>query len=124
MGLLEQDYTLKLALYHTYFNLFCVLLFAPLVHHLVSLLNYFFQPKITAENAIDDVLYISDVALDFPDTAQATLLKETKHLYNNVVDIIAQGLSVTKEDITSGMEIEDILKRTRSSLTCKHGCVL
>ncbi|AHJ13867.1 putative sodium-dependent phosphate transporter [Sulfurospirillum multivorans DSM 12446] len=115
-GIAEQDYTLKLALYHTYFNLFCVLLFAPLVHHLVRLLNYFFQPKITAENAIDDVLFINDAALDFPDTAQATLLKETKHLYNNVYDIIAQGLSVTKEDISSGMEIEDILKRRDQAL--------
>jgi phosphate:Na+ symporter len=111
-----HDYTLKLALYHTYFNLICVLLFAPAVHGLVSLLNHLFQPKITAEGAIDDVLYISDVALDFPDTAEATLLKETKHLYNNVYDIIAQGISVTKEDIGSGMEAEDILKRRDQAL--------
>jgi len=110
LGITHNDYTLKLALYHTYFNLICVLLFAPLVHGLVALLNHLFKPAPTIESESDDVMFINDSALDFPDTAQATLLKETKHLYNNVFDIIAQGLSVTKEDINSGMEIDDILK--------------
>ena len=109
-GIPEEEYALKLALYHTYFNLLCVVLFAPLVHWLVKVVNHIFKPKVTAENAIDDVLFINDVALDFPDTAQETLFKETKHLYNNVLDIIAQGISVTKEDISSGMEAEDIIK--------------
>lgn len=115
LGIPNEDYTLKLALYHTYFNLICVLLFAPMVHGLVAVLNHLFQPEVTPENQTDDVLFINDVALDFPDTAHATLLKETKHLYNNVFEIIAKGLSVTKEDITSGMEIDDILKlRTKA----------
>ena len=109
-GIPQEEYALKLALYHTYFNLLCVVLFAPLVHGLVKVVNHIFKPKVTAENAIDDVLFINDVALDFPDTAQETLFKETKHLYTNVFDIIAQGLSVTKEDISSGMEAEDIIK--------------
>lgn len=116
LGIPQEDYTLKLALYHTYFNLICVLLFAPMVHGLVALLNHLFQPEITPENQSDDVLFINDVALDFPNTAQATLLKETKHLYNNIFDIIAKGLSVTKEDINSGMEVEDILKLRASAM--------
>lgn len=115
-GIPTEDYTLKLALYHTYFNLICVLLFAPAVHGLVSLLNRLLKPKAVSEDASDDVLFINDVALDFPDTARETLLKETKHLYNNVYDIIAQGISVTKEEINSGMEIDDILKRRDQAL--------
>lgn len=110
LGIADNEYTLKLALYHTYFNLICVLLFAPLVHWLVALLNHVFKPENIVEKKRDDVLYINDVALDFLDTARATLLKETKHLYNNVFDIIAQGISVTKEDIASGMDVDDILK--------------
>lgn len=109
-GIADHEYPLKLALYHTYFNLICVLLFAPLVHGLVTLLNHLFKPGKMVEKERDDVHFINEVALDFPDTAQATLLKETKHLYNNIFDIIAQGISVTKEDIISGMEVDDILK--------------
>ena len=110
LGILPEEYTLKLALYHTYFNLICVLLFAPIVPGLVAVLNHLFTSKAMLENEMDDVLFINDAALDFPDTAQASLLKETKHLYNNIFDIIAKGLSITKEDITSGMEIDDIIK--------------
>jgi phosphate:Na+ symporter len=116
LGIAENEYTLKLALYHTYFNLICVLLFAPLVHGLVALLDHLFKPKKVAEKERDDVQFINDVALDFPDTAQAILLKETKHLYNNIFDIIAQGISVTKEDIASGMEVDDILKRRNKAM--------
>ena len=108
-GISAKDYTLKLALYHTYFNLFCVVLFAPLVPLLVKLLDHFFKPEKVQESEFDDVVYINDAAMDFPDTAQATLLKETKHLFNNVFDIITRGISVYKEDIASGAEIDDIL---------------
>lgn len=110
LGIKEHDYALKLALYHTYFNFLCVLLFSPLVNAMVLLLNHIFQAPKQEASEWDDVLFINELALDFPDTARITLLKETKHLYNNVFDIISKGLSVTKEDITSGMEIDDILK--------------
>ena len=112
-GILEHEYPLKLALYHTYFNLICVLLFAPLTHVLVMFLNRFIHQETKEDNQYmnDDVRFINDLALDFPDTAYITLLKETKHLYNNIFDIISQGISVNKEDVTSGMEIDDILKQ-------------
>lgn len=110
LGIKTHDYALKLALYHTYFNFLCVLLFSPLVNAMVLLLNRIFQTPKQEASEWDDVLFINELALDFPDTARITLLKETKHLYNNAFEIIAKGLSVTKEDITSGMEIDDILK--------------
>lgn len=110
LGIRDNDFALKLALYHTYFNFLCVALFAPLVEQMVTLLNRVFVAKKLEESERDDVLFISDLALDFEDTAQIVLLKETKHLYANVFDIITRGLSIHKEDITSGMDIEDIIK--------------
>lgn len=82
---------------------------------MVQLLNYVFQTPKPEHSEWDDVLFINDLALDFPDTAYATLLKESKHLYNNVFEI-KQGLSVTKEDVTSGMELEDIIKMRNHSV--------
>lgn len=115
-GISQGDYALKIALYHTYFNILCVAFFFPLVGKMVPLLNHIFVAKKVGESEKDDVMYINDVALDFPDTAQIVLFKETKHLYNNVFDIIAKGLSVYKEDITSGMEIEDIIHLRNEAL--------
>lgn len=110
LGIANNDYALKLALYHTYFNILCVAFFAPLVDQMVILLNRIFVEKKAEESERDDVLYISELALDFQDTAQKVLFKETKHLYANVFDIITKALSIYKEDVTSGMEIEDIIK--------------
>ncbi len=109
IGIQQDNYTLKLALFHTYFNLLGIILFTPFTSQLVTFLNTLLKPSLQLLQQKDDVYFINDAALDFPTTAHSVLMKETKHLYNNVFDIIAQGLSVTKEDITSGMEIEDIL---------------
>jgi len=116
LGIRNDDFALKLALYHTYFNFLCVALFTPLVNPMVSLLDRIFVVKKREESERDDVMFINDFALDFEDTAQSVLIKETKHLYANVLDIITQGLSIRKEDITSGMDIEDIIKLRHAPL--------
>ena len=116
LGINPNDFALKIALYHTYFNLLCVALFAPLISKVGYLLDTVFKTPAREESVTDDVLYLNDLSLDFPDTAQAVLFKETKHLYNNVFEIIAKGISVTKEDIISGMEIEDIVKFRHQAL--------
>ena len=114
----ETDFALKIALYHTYFNLLCVAFFAPLIPQLTSFLDKIIKKKETTTQTItDDILFINDIALDFPNTAQAVLFKETKHLYNNVFDIISKGLSVTREDITSGMAVEDIISLRNAPFT-------
>ncbi|MDD3324429.1 MAG: Na/Pi symporter [Sulfurospirillaceae bacterium] len=106
----QDDYTLKLAIFHTYFNVLGVALMYPFISTLVTQLNKIFKKKasVGAEES-DDVRFINDIALDFPDTAHKVLIKETRHLYYNAFDIISRGLSVYKEDITSGMEVDDII---------------
>ncbi|MBE0491041.1 MAG: Na/Pi cotransporter family protein [Sulfurospirillum sp.] len=112
IGLDPQNYTLKLALFHTYFNVLGVLIILPFIHQLIKFLNtYIAKQANNKEDENDDVWFINQAALDFADTANIVLFKEAKHLYNNVFEIIAKGLSVTKEDIMSGLEIEDLIAR-------------
>ena len=117
LGIANEDYTLKLALFHTYFNLLGVILIVPFLNQLVKLLNLVFKTKKVGKNEADDVMFLNDTALDFPDTAISVLHKETLHLYNNVFEIVAQGLSVHKSDITSGMDIDDIIKHRSRPLS-------
>jgi phosphate:Na+ symporter len=110
MGMREDDYTLKLALFHTYFNLLGVCLLYPLVDQLVRFLDkVLVAKKVLSDNERDDIYFITESALDFATTAHTVLVKETKHLYQNTFEIIAKGMSITREDITSGMEIDDII---------------
>lgn len=115
LGIAEDDYTMKLALFHTYFNLLGVMLLYPFIDALVRLLHRLL-PKAQNAQESDDVYFITDSALDFPSTAYTVLIKETKHLYHNVVDIIAQSLSISFDDILSGMEIDDIIQRRNTPL--------
>lgn len=117
LGIASEDYALKLALFHSYFNALGIAIFSPFVSLLERFLNVLFKPKIGELTLIDDVYFLNDTALDFPTTAHTVLIKETKHLFNNIFEIIALGLSVTKEDITSGMEIDDILTLRQSAMS-------
>lgn len=109
LGIAEDDFTLKLALFHTYFNIVGVILTVPFLSYMIKFLNAIFKSKKIQKDEADDVLFLNDTALDFSDTAVNVLHKEAIHLYNNVFTIISKGLSVYKEDITSGMEVEDIV---------------
>ncbi len=109
LGIGKEEYTLKLALYHTYFNVACVLIFAPLIKQLVAVLDFLFRAKIPKEDEKDEARFVNDAALDFPDTTYVALFKEIKHLYDNAFEGISKGMSFSKEDVTSGMEADDII---------------
>lgn len=109
-GIASDNFTYKLALFHTYFNLLGILVMVPFVPKLVKFLDTYIKKKSFKKDEVAEVLFLNEVALDFPDTATKVLFKEAKHLYNNSFDAISKGLSVYKEDIISGMEVEDITK--------------
>ena len=104
-----EDETLKIALYHTYFNIVCVLVFTPCIKYMVNALNRLFPEKVVAEDDRDSAIFVNDSALDFADTAFVALDKELRHLLANATFGIAKGLSFHKEDLSSGMEVEDII---------------
>jgi phosphate:Na+ symporter len=110
LGIGKEDYTYKLTLFHTYFNLFGIIIMLPFVPKLVKVLDLLIKKKAAKKYEVDNVIFLNNAALDFADTATKVLYKETKHLYNNSFEIIAKGLSIYKEDINSGMEIDDIIK--------------
>ena len=116
IGVMNDDYALKLALFHTFFNLIGIVLLFPWTTQLVILLNALFRPYEKDLHQKDDVLYLDESALDFPLSAHTVLMKETKHLYQNVIEIIAQALSIHKSDVTSGMEIDEIVHQRNKAL--------
>ncbi len=109
LGILADDYALKLALFHTLFNCLGIVLLFPWISPLVLLLNTLLKPSKSTTLAQDDVLYLDESALDFPLSAHTVLMKESKHLYQNILESITQSLSITKNDINSGMDNDEII---------------
>ncbi len=107
VGIAEDNYTLKLAVFHTIFNLLGILLMLPWVNHLVIFLNRLLpDPKST----VIKPLYLNNAALEFSDTIVETVRNEVLHLYDNAFEILAHGLNLHREDINSEKDLEQFIK--------------
>lgn len=108
VGIAQDDYTLKLAVFHTIFNLLGILLMLPFVNALVTLLQGLFKEK---KVGVEQPMYLNDSALEFPDTALESVRKEVLHLYDSAFEIFAHGLNLHREDILSDVDLEEMTRR-------------
>ncbi|MEJ1380792.1 MAG: Na/Pi cotransporter family protein [Candidatus Sedimenticola sp. (ex Thyasira tokunagai)] len=115
VGIAADDYTLKLAVFHTIFNLIGVSVMLPFTNPMVNFLESYIKAKPVD---ISEPRYLDDSALDFPDTAVEALRKETLHAFDNSVDIITRGLGVPREAISPDTDLEAYLKAQKKPLTC------
>ena len=106
VGIAEADYTLKLAVFHTLFNLIGITVMIPFTNHLVRFLerviksepDRYAQPK-----------YLNESALEFGDAALEALRMETARVYAKATDVIAKGLSLDKKKIFSDAKLKQVI---------------
>ena len=108
MGIAEDDHTLKLALFHTLFNLLGVVLMLPLVNTLVTWLDRLLQE----DRALgDQPRYLSDASLSLPEVALQAVAKETRHLFSNAFTIIAHGVCLRRASIVSEEDLQQLVEQ-------------
>ena len=111
LGILPQDYTLKLALFHTLFNIIGVAIMIPLINRLEKFLLGLFKEKTYQD--VDEPKYLNESVLKFPSSAISSLLQETKYLYQNAIfEIITHALSIHRKDILGKIKINQIIKKS------------
>lgn len=108
VGIADDDYTLKLAVFHTLFNITGVLVMSPLIGKLVTTLENMLRAK---EVSVVEPKYLSDATMEFPDTAMESVRKETLHLYDNALEIIAHGVSLHRHDIFSKTDLAAMIQQ-------------
>lgn len=113
LGIAADNYTLKLAVFHTIFNGLGVLLMLPFIKILVKLLEKIIQPR---KRTAAQPRHLNSATKELPDTAIEAVRKETLHLYDNASEIIAGGLSLHLEEILSDEPIEAVVKRSRKPM--------
>ena len=103
LGIANDDYALKLAVFHTLFNLAGILIMVPFIQRMVNVLQHMFK-----EEAPSVVMprYLNEAVTSFPDAALVALRKEVTHLYKNAFDIIIQVMNIQKEDLKDDATIE------------------
>lgn len=97
-GIANDDYTLRLAVFLSYFNAVGVVIFYPLIPVIEKLLNKFMKDS-RKRSKIDSAKYLDEQSLQFPDSALEVLRKEILHLYANANSIIAKAISINSNDI-------------------------
>ncbi|PYG31924.1 Na/Pi cotransporter family protein [Pelagimonas varians] len=111
VGIADTDYALKLAVFHTIFNVLGVALMLPFLRQLISFLERTIaQPK----EDLSQPKYLSGAVDEFPQTSQIAMRREVQHLYDNSVELIAHGLNLHRHDL---FETDDIAITVENSQT-------
>lgn len=110
VGIAADNYTMKLAVFHTLFNLTGVLLMVPLIHKLSD-----FLIKSLPEKAKDlaEPLYLSEAAIEFPETVLKALKMEVWHLFDSAFEIMAHGINLHRTEILESTDLEKTIANDR-----------
>lgn len=105
---LGADSILRLAVWHTLFNLFGIVLLTAFIPQIAHFLTKVIKDHNTSDSA---PLFINDTLLPYKDTAINALENEVRHLYDNAFAIIAHTTGFSRTDIRSNQPIEELLKK-------------
>ena len=103
VGIADDDFTLKLAVFHTLFNTFGVVLMMPFLRQYIGFLVHAIPEP---EEDLSKPKFLSDAVYEFPQTVEVALRREVKHLYDNAVELIVHGLNLHRHDIFEAKDIE------------------
>lgn len=111
----NHDYTLKLALFHTIFNIMGVLIMIPFIKKLERfLLRVIKEPK---DHDLTKPVYLNKTSLEFPSTLINSLEAETKHLFeNSLFEIVAHALNLHRSEIASDVKAKKLASSNNSEI--------
>ena len=131
-GVANDDYTIKLAIFHTLFNILGIVLLLPFLNIMVRWLQTLFGGQkselplnLAEENEAEPerAVYLNPVTLSYPDTALRAMTRECGHLYRNTLEIICYGIYLTGEKLRESDNLEELVnnwKREEQPWTIKE----
>jgi len=103
VGIPADDYALKLAVFHTIFNVMGVVIMMPLMTRLIL----FIQRVIVDQTpGISQPHYLNKAVDGFPATIEAALRNEVAHLHDNAIELITHGLNLHRHELYAARDIE------------------
>jgi len=103
-----DDYTLKLAVFHTLFNLLGVLLMLPFTGRIVRLLNRLLETPVPA--AVQP-RYLNDSVMELPQATLEAVRQEILRLYDHAFEVMARGVNISPEALRSEIDIDVLVQR-------------
>jgi phosphate:Na+ symporter len=102
-----DDYTLKLAIFHSLFNLVGVVLMLPFVNKMAVVLEKFLKGE---QVKVDEPRYLDAAAMTFPDTVVVAVQQETVRLYKHATHIILKTIGLPGRGVFSDKALAQLLQ--------------
>ncbi|MGB5397850.1 MAG: Na/Pi cotransporter family protein, partial [Gammaproteobacteria bacterium] len=96
VGIADNDFSLKLAVFHSIFNLLGVLIMLPLINSMVDVLQKIIPTKTPSKIK---PRFLHESSLGYADTATEAVRNETLHMWDNTIDLIAHGIRIPREEV-------------------------
>ena len=115
IGFDSNNYTLRLSLFHTIFNVLGVIIMIPFIPRLERFLIRHLKEK--GGKDIDEPKFLAQKMLEYPEALLASLMNESKYLFENAIfEIVTHAVNVHREDIISDLKIKKIVKKSKDDL--------
>lgn len=118
IGIADDDFALKLAVFHTIFNVLGVMLMLPLLQHLVGFLERRIVERVPE---VSHPRYLNEAVFEFPQTLENALRQEVFHLYENSVKLILHGLNLHRHEIFETDNVAETVRRSRTAFDVDIG---
>lgn len=112
-GVDDTNYVIKLAIFHTVFNVIGILLVAPFTQKIVVYLETLFIPKVKAKSK---PLYLSDEVIEIPKAALVSIRKEVMNLYFQSLKAISHAMNLHREDVFGQGNLQEVVKKSKNKI--------
>ncbi len=113
LGIADADHAMKLATFHSLFNLTGIILFFPFINQQVALLEKIFIEK---RSNIFKPKYLDLSSMDFPETVVESVRLESIHLYENAVHVILHTFGFHKRDLQKNDLLKQLIEQNKHAI--------
>lgn len=119
IGISQNDFILKLAIFHSLFNVAGILILFPFIKIMVKKLNIILSDSFNrkplnlaqGEGAlIDRAIYLNSAVITYPDASMRAITKESARLYQNTLEIICYSIYFSGEKLRAINDIEELIE--------------
>lgn len=107
-GIDDTNYSMKLALFHTIFNLLGIIILFPFIGFIVKMSKRFINVKIKKSSKPQ---YLDKANIKIPYNAMVSIQKEIIHLYDNAQKAILHALSIHTSELNTKEDIKLIISK-------------
>ena len=102
-----------ISLFHTFFNVLNTFFLVWFITPISKIVMWSVPEKAEPEREIDEPKYLNEKILQYPETAIASLLKESKYLFQNAIfEIVTHALNIHREDVKSDLKAKKVVKKS------------